>query len=103
MTAQQNARRIMRRSILPLLFCLLGACYPDVEYEIKDDGLTLSCKDYDDKSRYDTEGYTFVTCTWYCHNYQGHSGAYVSLTFISEGNDGWYLDSTFIDDEGICN
>lgn len=93
----------MKKLILFLL-CTLVACsyYPDVEYEIKDNGHTLACKGYDDKFRYESEGYTSVTCIWFCHNYEGHRGAYVALDFVSTGN-GWYLDSTFIDDNGICD
>ena len=84
-----------------LLVCGIGACeiYPEVEYELTDTG--IRCIGHDDKFVFETEGYKSVTCTWYCHNYKGHTGAYVSLDFVSmEGN--FYLDSEFIDNDGIC-
>lgn len=88
---------------LVISFCLLiAACgyYQDVEYEFVDG--TIRCYGYDDRYLYESDGYVSLTCVWFCHNYEGHKGAYVQLDFVSVG-DGFYLDSEFIDDDGICD
>jgi len=92
----------MIKLILLTIFICLSACdCPEVDYEFKNDGRTLACHGYDDKFRYDGEYCTVVSCTWYCNSYGTASCAYVDLTFMSCG-EGWYLESSFVDEDGIC-
>lgn len=95
----------MKATLLTTLLFMVAACdCPEVKYEIKNEGSTLACKGYDDKFRYDGEYCTIVSCTWYCNNYRDYQCAYVDLTFMScDDSDGWYLDSSYIEEDGICD
>jgi len=93
------------RYLIVLLLIFLGACgCPEVSYDINEANVTLTCHDYDDKFRYDGEYCTVVSCTWYCNNYGDYECAYVDLTFMScQDSNGWYLESSYIDEDGICD
>lgn len=67
---------------------VLAACY-DLD---TDDGPT--CCGHDDRTTFQSDGYAFVDCVWYCAEWKGRD-RYVDLSFIREPGEGWAFDGAF--------
>lgn len=62
-------------------------------------GGNLNCKANDSRD-YTSNGYHTYDCIWYCADYNGESGVYVDITFLSDGTT-WHVDNTYTA-TGIC-
>ncbi len=90
----------MKHLLLTIAVLVSSCVCAPVDYDINSEGVL--CSGYDDKYVYSGEYCTIVSCIWYCNSYGAHDCAYVDLMFTSCDGQDFVLDSSFIDDDGIC-
>lgn len=92
-------------AVIPLIAGCSGSTlfgYDDVTYTL-DPVQGPECSGEDDVNRYTSGTYQTINCVWYCNNYKGQEGVYVSLTFEKSisTEQKWVLDREYISG-GIC-
>lgn len=89
----------IRLSIVLISALFAAASTVEPEYEVTCE--TVECPNASDVSTYSAPGYASYTCIWHCVDYNGASGVYVAIDFVSNGGC-WHKDSEYVS-SGICD
>lgn len=91
----------MRVFLVLAVALMLSACgHGNADYSVSCHSVT--CDGNDDRSDFSVGNDTSITCTWYCVDYEGCGGCYVSKTWWSWDGGCYELDDTYVSD-GICD